>query len=74
MQLNKMDVICALNQCTVTVRVVFYGDDPSVLYSPKNPGDTQGYKAADATCTGALQSTQYCATAEFSTTVILQGT
>lgn len=64
MQLNKFSVTCMNNICNIKVRVVFYGNDPSVLSPPGN--------APDAVCTGASQSTQYCATAEYDSTVVLQ--
>jgi prepilin-type N-terminal cleavage/methylation domain-containing protein len=64
MQLNKFDVTCRGKACTVNVRVVFYGSDPSVLSPAAN--------SPVAICTGPSQSTQYCATAEYDSTV-LQG-
>jgi len=66
MQLNKMQISCALNECTVSVRVVFYGSDPSVLSPAAN--------SPTAVCTGPDESTQFCATAEYNSTVVLQGT
>lgn len=72
MQLNDLGVSCANTQCNVSVRVVFYGDDNSVFESPSHPGYTpsQALTAPDARCTGALSGSQYCATADFTSTVL----
>jgi len=68
MQLNKMNINCANNQCTIGVHVVFYGADNTVLKSPSK--DPLGYKAPDAECTGLPNTTQSCATADFNGTVL----
>jgi prepilin-type N-terminal cleavage/methylation domain-containing protein len=62
MQLNKLALNCVGNQCTVTVNVVFYGSDPSVL----SPNATD----PNAQCSGPDNSTQYCATASYSRTIL----
>ncbi len=68
MQLNNLTVSCPNGLCTVTINLVFYGVDNTVFESPS--GSTPAYKAADAQCTGALAGSQYCATANYSSTVL----
>ena len=72
MQLNDLAVGCINTQCNVHVHVVFYGDDNTVFESPSHLGYTpsQALTAPDANCTGALSGSQYCATADFATTVL----
>lgn len=52
----------------VAIRLVFYGGDNSVLVSPS--GATPAYKAADAQCSGPANSTQFCATADYNSTIL----
>lgn len=66
MQLNKFNINCMAHSCTVTTKVVFYSDDPTVLLPTAND--------PNAVCSGPAESTQYCATAEYNSTVVLQGT
>jgi prepilin-type N-terminal cleavage/methylation domain-containing protein len=62
MQLNNMALSCTGNQCTVAVNIVFYSNDPSVLA----PSATD----PNAHCTGPDVSTQYCATAVYTRTIL----
>jgi prepilin-type N-terminal cleavage/methylation domain-containing protein len=66
MQLNKFSVLCNGNLCDIKVRVVFYGSDPTVL----SPSITSDPNYPNAVCSGASESTQYCATAEYDSTVL----
>jgi prepilin-type N-terminal cleavage/methylation domain-containing protein len=72
MQLNDLSITCVNTQCNIKVHVVFYGDDNTVFESPSHPGYTpsQALTAPDANCTGALSGSQYCATADFASTVL----
>jgi type II secretory pathway pseudopilin PulG len=56
----------------ITIHLVFYGDDKSVLTSSDPAYAGKEWKAPDAVCTGNEQSTQFCAVADYRTT-ILQG-
>lgn len=66
MQLNRLDFNCnSLNNvdsCSLTIRVVFFGSDPSVL----KPSATD----PNASCVGSLLSTDFCSVAFFSTDTI----
>lgn len=68
MQLNKLMLTCGGGLCSVAIHLVYYSNDHTVLYSPlKNP---LGYQAPDAQCTGPVSGSQYCATADYTTTVL----
>lgn len=62
MQVNALNLTCALGQCNVSTHVVFYGSDPTVL--APNAQDPA------AQCSGPDNSTQYCATADYSSTIL----
>lgn len=67
MQLNDLKFICtalsgSVNSCSLTIRVVYYGADDTVL----KPSATD----PNATCSGNLLSTQFCAETEFSTVAL----
>ncbi|MBX4197102.1 prepilin-type N-terminal cleavage/methylation domain-containing protein [Candidatus Saccharibacteria bacterium] len=68
MQVNKLDVSCVNQRCLVNIHLVFYGGDNSVLVSPS--GITPAYLAYDAQCSGPPNSSQYCATADYSSTIL----
>jgi prepilin-type N-terminal cleavage/methylation domain-containing protein len=68
MQLNSINVdSCPNGLCSMSILVVFYGSDNSVLVSPS--GSSPAYKAADATCSSGSLSSQYCATASYKSTI-----
>lgn len=74
MQLNALDVSCLNARCSVHLHVVFYGSgipisDLSSVFGSAS-GYNPSYQAKDAQCTGSLTSSQYCATADFSGTVL----
>jgi prepilin-type N-terminal cleavage/methylation domain-containing protein len=62
MQMNKLGVNCANDLCTINMHVVFYGDNPDVL--------TPNAQDPNAQCTGAAISSQYCATADYNSTIL----
>jgi len=63
MQLNNIALQnCGSGVCIVKILIVFYGSDSSVLVpSPTSP---------NATCSGSLSTAQFCATADYTTSVI----
>jgi prepilin-type N-terminal cleavage/methylation domain-containing protein len=74
MQMNHLQMNCSGgSRCIVSVHLIFYGGSPAdadeLFYSPKNLSPT--HTAADAQCTGTLSSSQICATADFSRTVLI---
>lgn len=70
MQLNKLNVTCNGGRCLVNVHVVFYGGAPD-LFASTYPGySSNKWQAPDAQCTGNLEDTQYCATADYNSTVL----
>jgi len=69
MQVNKLfPPTCVSDRCNMSVRIVFYGGDNSVLVSPS--GVSPAWKAPDAQCSGSVGGTQYCAVADYSSTVL----
>jgi prepilin-type N-terminal cleavage/methylation domain-containing protein len=66
-QLNNLNVPCSTTDqtCTVSVMIVFYGDDTDVF-----EGGPLGYQSPTAVCKGALTNNQFCSTAYYSTTVL----
>lgn len=68
MQANKLTLGCPNGQCNLSLRVVYYGGDKSVLISPSNA--TPAWQAPDATCNGSAASPQYCAVAEYQSTIL----
>jgi len=80
MQVNKLTVTPLNGGIQVNILVVFYGSDNGVFHSdtpgfindPNDPNySTQGaYKAPDAQCTGLPNSSQFCATADYQTTIL----
>jgi len=75
MQLNAFNLACNNGRCTVGVHIIFYGADNLVFTSSKYPDDTDADRALallepDAECSGGLISSQFCATATLSTTVL----
>ncbi len=81
MQLNNF-VIEGLtgNAARIQMLVVFYGSDKAVFTSNKStaagtndPNDLatyDAYQATDAQCTGLPSSSQFCATADYQTTIL----
>lgn len=62
MQLNDIQVdACPNDLCSISMLVVFYGSDPSVLVPTAN--------AINATCSSGSVSSQYCATAKYKSTI-----
>ena len=71
MQLNYLHIDCDGTICHLNTHVIFYGGTPDGLFaSASNPGSSTPWNEADADCTGALTSSQYCATADFKRTVL----
>jgi prepilin-type N-terminal cleavage/methylation domain-containing protein len=80
MQLNDLVIKEINGGVQVKILVVYYGSDKGVFESntagyindPNDPNyNTQGaYKAPDAQCTGLSLSSQFCATAEYQTTIL----
>lgn len=68
MQLNKLEVTTANSRVYVSIKVIFYGADNSVVISPS--GQSPAYKQQDAICSGQPNSTQYCATADYTSTIL----
>ncbi len=68
MEINGLSLKCLEGFCNVSINVIFYGSDKSVLYSPG--GDPLGPDAADAQCKGVLIDSQYCATATYQSTIL----
>jgi prepilin-type N-terminal cleavage/methylation domain-containing protein len=63
MQLNRLQLSnCGSGACTLSLLIVFYGSDNSVLV----PSPTDQH----ASCFGNLSTAQFCATADYTTTVI----
>ena len=63
MQINKMIITCnASGLCSVSTHLVYYSNDPTVL-SPSSIDPA-------ALCTGPASSTQFCATADYSSTIL----
>jgi prepilin-type N-terminal cleavage/methylation domain-containing protein len=71
MQLNNLTVDCSSGRCVVSIHVIFYGGPPNGIFSSaSNPGSSTPWTEPDAECTGSLTDTQYCATADFSSTIL----
>lgn len=72
MQLNNLVFNCANGACTVGVHIIFYGADDLVFRSNLNPthGPAAALKDPDATCSGNLQSSQFCAAVDLQTKVL----
>lgn len=75
MQLNSILVDCTSQaiRCDINVHVVFYGGGGNGLfgsakYASQFPNNL--WQAPDAECTGALTSSQYCATADYNRAVL----
>lgn len=62
MQVNSLSLGCPSGHCTVSMHLVFYGSDPTVLIP--------NAQAANAQCTGEPTSSQYCATVDVKSTVL----
>lgn len=62
MQLNKLSLSCTSTTCLISINVVFYGSDPSVL----TPNATD----PNARCVGSLAGSQFCANTSYTTTVL----
>jgi prepilin-type N-terminal cleavage/methylation domain-containing protein len=77
MQLNDLVVKPVNGGISVKILVVFYGSSktvflsqlPSSINDPNDPS-YNAYRASDARCTGPPSSSQFCATAEYQTTVL----
>ncbi len=71
MQVNKLDVDCSIQPCTVAIHIVYYGGD-SKVFKTGLAGYTvdTAYQAPDAQCTGPTSGSQYCATATYKSTVL----
>jgi hypothetical protein len=79
MQLNRMNFSCPSGKgCTLGIHIVFYGFDNTVFDTAQaafkndsvNPARASG--APDAYCSGGLLSTQFCASADVSTNVVMR--
>jgi prepilin-type N-terminal cleavage/methylation domain-containing protein len=77
MQLNALSVNCnsAIGRCLINIHLVFYGGASDVFTSSEHPGNTTAdhiaaSKDPDALCTGDINSSQYCAVADYNSTVI----
>jgi prepilin-type N-terminal cleavage/methylation domain-containing protein len=70
MQLNKLTLSnCANGLCTISIHLIYYGADPSVLV-PGPSGVTPAVQAPDATCGGPASSSEFCAVADYQSTVL----
>ncbi|HVS79134.1 MAG TPA: prepilin-type N-terminal cleavage/methylation domain-containing protein [Candidatus Saccharimonadales bacterium] len=71
MQLNNMSINCDGGRCLINVHVIFYGGTPNELFSTNNSNfTTSPWNAPDAQCTGSITSSQYCAVADYTSTVL----
>jgi prepilin-type N-terminal cleavage/methylation domain-containing protein len=78
MQLNNLtiDPDTVTGSVRLKILVVYYGSDKGVFSSPTashndpNDVDYDAYKAIDAQCTGHANSSQFCATADYETTIL----
>ena len=71
MQVNYLHMDCNGTICHLNTHVIFYGGTPGGLFaSASNPGSQTPWEEPDADCTGALTSSQFCATADFKRTVL----
>lgn len=71
MQLNSIKISCDGIACHLHAHVIFYGGTPQGLFvSTDNPSSKTPWKEPDADCTGALISSQYCSTADYSSTIL----
>jgi prepilin-type N-terminal cleavage/methylation domain-containing protein len=69
MQLNKLTLSnCANGLCTISIHLIYYGADSSVLISPS--GSSPAAQAPDATCAGPASSSEFCAVADYQSTVL----
>lgn len=68
MQVNDLVVTPLNGGWQVKLLVVYYGSDNNVFYSPSN--FTPAFQAPDARCTGLPSSSQFCATADYQTTIL----
>jgi prepilin-type N-terminal cleavage/methylation domain-containing protein len=68
MQVNLFNISCSsVGLCDVKIHLVFYGGDPSKLFT----GSTLPYyKATNAQCNGSLSDTSLCATVDYDSTVL----
>lgn len=67
MQLNRMNLNCSTTICSVSILIVFYGSDKTVLVSKS--GNSLGPDAPDAECSGNISTSQFCATADYTSLV-----
>ncbi|HEX5447929.1 MAG TPA: prepilin-type N-terminal cleavage/methylation domain-containing protein [Candidatus Saccharimonadales bacterium] len=71
MQLNNLDISCDGGICRLQIHLLFYGGTPEDLFhSPSNPSSGTPWKEPDAECTGSLEDSQYCATADYGSAVL----
>lgn len=71
MQMNTLNLSCNGTICHINTHVVFYGSSYDGLFATKNSAYANTpWLAPDADCTGALTSSQFCATADFQRTVL----
>lgn len=77
MQVNDLTPNCTGQICTVHLHIVYYGNDKRAFVSNKsgynnnlNSPTYDAYKAPDAQCTGSNVSSQFCAVADFTNTVL----
>ncbi len=71
MQLNNLAFNCANGACTIGVHIIFYGADSLVFKSSAHPNTpAAALRDPDATCSGNLQSSQFCAAVDLQTKVL----
>ena len=77
MQVNDLTVKPINGAVSVSILVVYYGSNKGVFQSNtpgviNNPNDPlyNAYQATDAQCTGLPSSSQFCATAQYNSTVL----
>jgi prepilin-type N-terminal cleavage/methylation domain-containing protein len=68
MQVNDLTITPLNGGWQIKLLVVYYGSDSNVFYSPSN--FTPAFQAPDARCTGLPSSSQFCATADYQTTIL----
>jgi prepilin-type N-terminal cleavage/methylation domain-containing protein len=70
MQANNFDIspIASTKAYVIKLHLVYYGGDSSVLVSPSDR--TPAVTAQDATCSGSVKGSQFCAVADYNSTVL----
>jgi prepilin-type N-terminal cleavage/methylation domain-containing protein len=70
MQINNLALAPFNGALHVSIHIVFYGSDNSVLISSDPAYAGKEWEAPDAFCSGNVQSTQFCAVADYNSTIL----